>query len=719
MIMGAGRSALARLLCPATIAFVGLSDNSHFCRTVRPTLDGDAEIFMVNPRYVTVLGRPAVASLTDIGRPVDAVLSCMSAERTTDLIESIGAVAGLDVGGVVLIANGFAEIGGEGEALQARLTAAARAAGVAAIGPNGLGFINVPHRVSLTIASHHKRRPGGISIVSHSGAMLSGAAMAAWSYPDCGLNVLVSAGNEAVTDLADYVDYFVTDPETTAIGLILEKIRRPAEFFAAVDRATSAGKPVVVLKLARTEQSRQMAASHTGALTGEAWVYDAALRQAGVGLAYDVEELIDRLALFDQLPPERWTPVSALGVVTRTGGFASLCADLAVAEGVPIAPLESYRPWLAERVPGVTVPNPLDAASFGAATWTEIIHKYVTDPGLDAIFMIQPTSDEDVVWRDGVALSPVVDYAAAAAQVAKPCVIANCSGVPGDWIEGYLDGVLVRGRGLRPSLRGLATMGAFVRHRAALQVAGAGGAAVALAGPAVAVAGPPVARPGCAPVWQPEGLMLPFGATMALLAEHGIPVAPYHLVAPEDDAGLIRPPFGGPYVVKLADVAHRTEHDAVRLRVGAGELASAVAELRAIAARDQLAASVAIQPMIAASGEALLGIQGESELGPLVVLGLGGVFAEVLNRVGGRMAPFSTEVARDLIEEFADLKVMHGFRGRPGWDLDALAGILVATGQLAARGREWIATLDINPLIYGPDGFGAVDALLLLRDPRG
>ena len=119
--------------------------------------------------------------------------------------------------------------------------------------------------------------------------------------------------------------------------------------------------------------------------------------------------------------------------------------------------------------------------------------------------------------------------------------------------------------------------------------------------------------------------------------------------------------------------------------------------------------------MLEASGEALLGIQGESELGPLVVLGLGGVFVEVLNRVAGRMAPFGTDVARELVEEFADLKVMHGFRGRPGWDLDALADILVAAGRLAARGRDWIATLDINPLIYGPGGFAAVDALLLLR----
>jgi acyl-CoA synthetase (NDP forming) len=699
--MNEARSPLARLLCPSTIAFVGLSDNSHFCRTIRPTFASDAEIFVVNPRYDTVMGRPTVPSLTGLGRPVDAVLSCMSAERTTELIEE---AAGLDVGGMVLIANGFAEIGGEGAALQARLRAAAQAAGVAAIGPNGLGFINVPYRVSLTIASHHKRRPGGISIVSHSGAMLSGAAMAAWSYPDCGLNVLVSAGNEAVTDLADYVDYFVTDPDTKAIGLIMEKIRRPAEFFAAVDRATAAGKPVVAVKLARTEQSRQMAASHTGALTGDAWVYDAALRQAGVALAYDVEELIDRLALFDQLPPQRWTSVSSVGVVARTGGFASLCADLAVAEGVPLAPLENYGPWLAERVPGVTVPNPLDAGSFGAATWPEIIRKYVTDPDLDAIFMIQPTSDEDVVYRDGVAMSPVVDYAEAAARVAKPCVIANCSGVPGDWIEGHLRGALVRGRGLRPSLRGLATMGAFVRHRAA--------------GRAQAAAGPPIPRPDAEPVLAPEGLMLPFGATMTLLAEHGIPVAPYHLAGPEADPAQVTPPFPGPYAVKLADVAHRTEHDAVRLRVEADGLAEAVAGLRAIAARDNLAAPVVIQPMLEVSGEALLGIQGESELGPLVVLGLGGIFVEVLNRVGGRMAPFGVAVARELIEEFADLKVMHGFRGRPGWDLDALAGILVAAGQLAARGSDWIATLDINPLVYGPDGFHAVDALLLLREPR-
>lgn len=208
--------------------------------------------------------------------------------------------------------------------------------------------------------------------------------------------------------------------------------------------------------------------------------------------------------------------------------------------------------------------------------------------------------------------------------------------------------------------------------------------------------------------------MLPFGATMALLAEHGIPVAPCHLVAAGADASSVRPLFSGPYVVKLADVAHRTEHDAVRLRIDDAGLATAITGLRAVAAADGLPPVVAVQPMLEIIGETLLGIQGRSELGPIVVFGPGGIFVEVLNRVSGRMAPFGMDEARSLIDEFADMKLMHGFRGRQAWDLDALAAIVLAA-RLAARGEDWIATLDINPLVYGPAGYHAVDALLLLE----
>ena len=691
--------ALARVLKPSSVAIVGLSDNSQFKELIEPTLDSEAEVFFVNPRYESVLGRPTVPSLTAITRPVDAVLSFMSAERTTSLVEE---AAGLDVGGLVLVAGGFAETSDDGEGMQARIKKAAAAAGMAVIGPNGLGFVNVPHHISLTIAGRHKRRPGGISVISQSGAMLSGVAMAAWQYDGCGLNVIVSAGNEAITDLADYVSYLADDPETTAIGLIIEKIRRPAEFFAAVRRAAEAGKPVVALKLARNERSQRMAASHTAALTGDAWVYDVALRQAGVALAYDPEELVDRLALFDQIPQSRWTPVKKLGVVTMTGGYASLSLDLATVEGIPVPELEDFGPWIRANLPGITVPNPLDTTGLGSSLWPEIIGKYAASDQLDSLLVVHPLADED----EDLGIRIVREYAVAAAEVAKPAVVANCSGVPGAWVKEYTRDVLALGRGLRPTLRGMQTLGAFAGYRAALAADGVLGT-----GPGVSA----LPRPTAAPVREPEGDMLPFADTMRLLADHGIPVAPYVIIPAGADGPEGEIPFAGPYVVKLADVAHRTEHNAVRLGVTADGIGGAIAELRAIAASDNLATAVAIQPMISASGEALLGVQGESELGPLVAFGLGGIFTEALGKVGGRMAPFGPDQAHALIEEFRDVKVMHGFRGRPAWDLDALAGILVSAGKLAAGGKDWIASLDVNPLLYGADGFQAVDALLLLR----
>ncbi|MFE2433086.1 acetate--CoA ligase family protein [Streptomyces sp. NPDC059373] len=687
--------ALRRLLKPRTIAVVGLSETSAFIDYIAPTLDGDAEVFFVHPQHDTVLGRKTYSRIQDIGRPLDAVLSVMSAERTTQLAEEC---ADLDCGGLVLIAGGFAETGADGAALQQRLVAAAERSGMAIVGPNGLGFINVPHNVSLTIASRHKRRPGGISVVSQSGAMLSGVAMAAWDRPGTGLNLLISGGNEAVTDLADYVNHFVDDPETAAIGLVIEQVRRPQAFFAAVRRAHAAGKPVAALKLARNSRSQAMAASHTNALTGDAWVYDVAFAQAGIAVAHDPEELVDRLSMFTQLDPARWTGVEKLGIITMTGGFASLSFDIAAEEGLEIPALDSMKPWVQQNLPGVTVPNPLDTTGLGGSFWPEIVDSYAKSDELDALMYIHPLADEDDSPRTR---ELVAEFVKAAREVRKPFVVANCSGPLGAFVDEQVrgTGTVALGHGLRSSLRGLATLGSFARHRART---------VAATAPVT-----PAARPAAVPIPVAEGPMLPFAATMDLLAAHGIPTAPYVLV--EAGATAAVPDFAGPYVVKLADVGHRTEHGAVRLKVTDDTLAEAVEEMRGIAARDGLPPLVAVQPMADVRGETIVGIQGASELGPLVVFGIGGVLVEVVRRVGGRMAPLSEAEARDLIDEFKGLGLMHGFRGREPWDLEALTGILVGAGRLAAEGADWIASLDINPLVYGAQGFVAVDALCLLR----
>ena len=165
----------------------------------------------------------------------------------------------------------------------------------------------------------------------------------------------------------------------------------------------------------------------------------------------------------------------------------------------------------------------------------------------------------------------------------------------------------------------------------------------------------------------------------------------------------------------MADVAHRTEIGAVRLSVTPEALPGVVDELRSLAGEHGANPTVAVQPMVAIAGEAFIGLQGASELGPMVAFGPGGVLVEALNRIGGRMAPFDRNQAAALIDEFADLKILHGFRGKPPWGLDELADILVAAGNLAAGGAEWIESIDINPLVWTGSEFVAVDALVIVR----
>ena len=690
---------LARVLNPSTIAVVGLSDKSPVAPFIQPTLDSDAEVFFVHPTAPTVLGRPTYRSIADIAEPIDAVLSVMSAERTVTLAEEC---ASLDCGGLVIYAAGFSEVGADGEDLQRRLAAAAQRGGMAVIGPNSLGYISVPRSLNLTASADYRPPAGGVSIVSHSGAMIGGIAIAARARTGMGISRLISAGNEVTTDIADYVNFLASDPETAAVGLIVEGIRRPEEFLRAARRCLAAGKPIVALKLARNSRTQQMAASHTGALAGNAWAYDVAFRHAGIQLAHDLEELVDRLSLVGQLDPAKWNKVERLGVVAGTGGFASLAYDLAEAEGLVLPPLDHLADWVRSTIPGITVPNPLDTTGFGATIWTDIVDRYVGSPELDAVVFVN-------MWGEGDD-SPMYhrlidDVAVAARRSGKPVAIAAGAGPVGAYAQEVIgsDGSVALGYGLRGTLRGLHTMGTFVRDRETPRP------------PADVIT--PVGRPtGPLPDAGDGRSFLPFTQAMALLDLFGIPTAPHCTV----DAGeQAEPGFAGPYAVKLADVLHRTELGAVTLDVGRDDLERAVADMRATAQRHGLPETVAIQPMTAARGELLVGIEGRSELGPMVVLGIGGILVEVLERVGGRPAPLTHTDAVALIDEFRDLRLMHGYRGSQPWHLAQLADLLVGFGHLAAACHGWIESLDVNPLLVTEDGLVAVDALCIVRDTEG
>ncbi|MFG2966933.1 acetate--CoA ligase family protein [Streptomyces sp. NPDC048288] len=687
-------TALHRTLKPRSVAYVGVSEASPYAHSVRRTLSGSTETLFVHPKFDTLFGRPSVPDLTELAQPVDVVFSAVSAARTVTVVEQAAAIG---AGGVVTIAGGFAESGEEGTLLQARMADIARAAGLPVVGPNGVGVINVPDEVNMTMLAPFERRPGGLSAVTHSGAMIEAIGAAGHRPGGVGLNLLISAGNEAVTDLADYLDFLVDDDRTTVIALALEKIRRPEAFFAAAARALAAGKPIVAVKMGRSARARKMAASHTGSLVGDAWVYETALRQAGIQLANDIEELVDRVQFLEQLPRQRWTEVRGLAVLTATGGFAQLASDLAEDIGVDIPALEQLQP-LADTVPGRPLPNPLDATGFADSIpglWESIVDGYAAEPAVDALLFTSQHADWDIMNRR---MADV--FAAAGSRLpGKPFVVAPLAGTAGTWLEDHRACEVAVGNGLLGCLRGLHTMGRFVRaHRRGQQVR-----------PAATVPALPVPEGAVHDI--PEGRMLSFAATMRLLADSGVPVARWAVF----DGAVAHPGFPGPYVVKLADVAHRTEHSAVRLNVPDDGLADATAELREIARRDGLPATVAVQEMVAGHGEAFIGVQGASELGPLTAFGLGGVFVELLKQVGGRLAPFDETTARELIGEFDATGVLDGFRGAPAWDRARLADVLRAAGDLAAGGRDWIDSLDINPLVITADGPVAVDGLCLLR----
>ena len=291
------RRNLTRMLSPKTVAVVGANDQSPMSNNViLPMLEAGHDVVLVNPRRDEAYGRPVVVDLASAGRPIDAVLSIVNAEASLTVVEE---AAALGCGGVVVVASGFAETGPDGVEAQERLVAIADRTSLAVVGPNCAGFRNVALGVSLFTGGRldlpvaGAATVGGVSIVSQSG-FLARAAAAAARERALGVSIVVSSGNEAVCDLADFVAVAAADPFTSVICVVVETLRRPADFFASVGAARDAGKPVIALKLGRSARARTIMQSHTGAIADEGWVYDLAFREHGVLDATDVDDLLDR-----------------------------------------------------------------------------------------------------------------------------------------------------------------------------------------------------------------------------------------------------------------------------------------------------------------------------------------------------------------------------------------------------------------------------------------
>jgi acyl-CoA synthetase (NDP forming) len=686
------QNALSRLLTPASVAVVGANEALGMSNNaVLPMLEAGRTVHLVNPNREELYGLPALPSLAAVGAPVDAVLALVNAERSVAVVEE---AASLGCGGVVVAAAGFSEMGDAGSSLQRRIQNVARESGLAVIGPNCSGFKNVPLGVNLFTGGRIDPPPGGISIVSQSGFLMR-SALAAATQRRLGISIAVSSGNEAVCDLADYVEALIDDSTTSVVCLVIETIRRPAAFFSAVARARSAGMSVLALKLGRSDRARQIVQSHTGSIAGDSWVYELAFAEHGIISADDVDDLFDRAQLLAQLPADRNSTIGRIGIITTSGGVAALATDLADAEGLELPSLEELAPWVRERVPGDTV-NPLDLTGFVMSqpdVMRQLFDKYAG--AVDALVLAWWLGEGDEAWSTTLLGS----FAAAAMEHSIPFVVSPVEATSlGPWVDAWRDRGLVFTRGLRSLYRATAAMETTTSYR------------------------PATSRPDIVPAGGPPplistaaGFIVRFDDAMRLLSEAGLPVAPYCVLGEHDDPSVAAD-LGPRLVAKLADVPHRTESGAVIVDISAADLAEAVDRLRRLAHAEALPVEVAVQAMVPGFGEAFAGVQARSDLGPLVLLGLGGVLVEVSGRVSGRFLPLDREAAESLIEDIAGGGAFAGLRGTRPWPTAPLVEAVMALDRLWRANGAWLGSLDVNPLIVTEAGAVAVDALFVAAD---
>lgn len=693
---------LRRLLSPATVAVVGANEQLGMSNNaVRPMLAAGIDVQMVNPRRDEVYGRPALPSLSALGGPVDAVLALVNAQRSVDVLRE---AAELGCGGVVVAAAGFAEGGPEGERLQQELQDVAARSGLAVVGPNCSGFLNVRQRVNMFTGGQIELRPGAVAVVSQSGFLVR-SALAAAQRRQLGVSLAVSSGNEAVCGLSDYVDVLAEDEGTAVICLVVEKVRDPARFFQAVAKARAHGTAVIALKLGQTDSARAIMQSHTGAIADEGWIYDLAFREHGVLRARDMDDLLDQAQLFAQLPREQWRPMRRAAMVTSSGGVAALATDLADGTDVQLPDLHELAPWVRERIPGAATLNPLDMTGFvmtDRAVMTELFSQYAGAEGVDVLLLCWWLGQDDEAWGR-LLLEP---FAEAGEQAVTPLVVTPLEAAAlGDWTPGLRDRGLCTGSGVESVYRAMTAMTTFVGQD--------GQATDRLRGPGL------VGTPAPADLVEaPGGRIVAFGAAMELLRAAGLEVAPYVVVSEQDSEAPDVSLLGERLVVKLADVPHRTELGAVAVGVAPADVPAQVRRMRLLAREHGVPATVAVQAMLVGQAEAFAGLEIGSELGSFALFGRGGVLVETAGGVSGRLLPLDEQAARELAEEVAGERVIAGLRGQRPWPGERVVECLLALSELWRQVGGWAASADVNPLIVTADGLVAVDALFVVTGPE-
>lgn len=685
------------LLKPASLAVVGGSGRAGSVGnvTLRHLRHGGFEgpVTVVNPRYgEPVEGYPCVGSLAEVPGGAEHVVFAIGDDR----IEAEFAAAIRAGARAATLMSPLALPGDRDPPLKERIRAMAREAGVTVCGGNGMGFYHFHHRLWVCgFETRLDHRAGGAVLLTHSGSLFT-ALVDSEARIDYGL--AVSSGQELTTGLADYMDFALDQPWCRVIGLFLETARDPAGFAAALDKAWQRNVPVVALKVGRTEASARLAVSHSGAIAGDHAAYAALFERHGVAEVRSVDELAAAMMVLAEcadLGP------GGLAASHDSGGERGLMVDLAGDHGVPFATLsdETVARLVAALDHGLEPVNPLDRWGTGRNYPADFFDSF-------RALMENPDTALGAVVIDrgpgGRVLPPAIRIALETRRsTGKPVVIVSThqgSGSDPAAVETTRAGVPVLDA-LPPMLT--ACRLAFERRDRRAR-------------PAMA---PEAVDPAAVARWRGRlsaGGALDEAEGLALLADFGIAVPAHAVVEDEAAAVAAAERIGFPVVLKTAapGILHKSDVGGVRLRLAD---AAAVREAyRDLAGR--LGPRVLVAAMVSGPGvEMILGLTRDPDFGPVVLIGSGGIHAEVLKDAVVALPPFDAGEAERLIGRLRLAPLLQGLRGAPPADRAALALAAARLSGLAAALGDAIETLDVNPLIAGPQGAVAVDALVVAR----
>ena len=697
------------LVKPRSVAIVGATDRGGPGRAVMESLGAigfTGAIYPVNPNYPTVLNVKCYPSLMELPEAPDMVVFSI---RNPLIPEQMRLAVRRGARAAVIYDSGFAELGGDGAKLQDEIAGLARESGMAVCGPNCMGILNPPARV--TTYKQNIINPaaivGNVGVVSQSGSVCIALLSDLRRF---GISLSVSAGNEAVTRTVDYLDYLIDDPNTKAIATFTETVREPERYVEALDRAADAGKPVVVIKVGRTERTQRAITSHTGGLAGSSRVFSELLRAHRAIEVNDLDEMTEVLAVCQG---ERWPRGRGISVVTGSGGLSELILDNATACGLDLPPLSTEERAEAERVIGRITGdgNPFDAWGNGnyAVNIPHALSVAANSPRIHSVLYCADTSNDPVIGSPARVFENVDMLAKAAGASDKPhYLLSTRSGVMNrKQIEGMRDAGLVVVGGTRAGLGALDRIGRW---------------SAGLSKVRVSAAAPPKIR--LTDELKGGRRTINEHDAKRLLAAYGIPVTREQRVSTAAEAVAAARTLGYPVVLKALsdDIAHKTELGLVAVNLkDEAELARAHAQLSELLAKmDSRPADAAflVQEFVAGGLEVFAGVSRDPDFGLTLAFGLGGVAIEVIRDFALRMLPLRDGDAEAMIAETRGAALLGAHRRGEAADVKSLAALLYALGDFAWHNAQIIAEIDLNPIKVHARGSIVVDALIVAQPPK-